>query len=96
MDLFLLSSQPDAHIFERFLLWRTGYLGKMPIVAYNEREYWAFFNDIFLMYEEIRKVFPKLIENETTIVYISARFNFKKHLAKILENVNEHVNTQRH
>lgn len=83
LDLYILSTQPDKEGFENFLLWRTNHLGSFPIVSYDEREYWAFFNDLYNKNKDVRDAFQKSVENKLTIYYISARFNKKEYLEKL-------------
>jgi len=84
LDLYILSMQSEKDSFEDFLLWRTDYLSNFPIISYDEEEYWSFYNDHYTKHEEIKNKFPKLIENGIKIIYLSARFNKKDYLEKIV------------
>jgi len=86
LDLGFLNIQPDIERFEDFLIWRTSHRGKFPIVSYDETEYWAFFNDNYVKDSSKKEMFQKLIEKEMSLYYISARFNEKNYLAKMLAN----------
>jgi len=83
LDLYILSMQPDKEKFEDFLIWRTNHLGSFPVVSYNEREYWSFYNDRYIKMKKLKELFPKLIENDMSVFYISARFNVKDYLQKL-------------
>jgi len=86
LDLYILSTQPDKGNFESFLTWRTSNLGKFPIISYDEREYWAFFNDLYIKDAKIMESFPKLIEKDMAVNYVSARFNKKRYLERLIGN----------
>lgn len=86
LDLYLLNMQTDVRNFENFLIWRTGYRGRFPVVAFDETEYWAFFNDSFLKYPQIKDNFSKMAKKDFFISYISARFNQKDYLEKLVNS----------
>lgn len=80
-DLRTLIDQPEINQFEGFLSWRTQQ--PMPIICFDEKDYWAFYFDRFVKDKEIRKGFEKMQRDEVKLFYISHRFNNKKHLEKI-------------
>jgi hypothetical protein len=83
LDLFIISAQPDKENFEKFLKWRTSHFGDFPVIAFDEREYWAFFNDV-MKSQITSEMFEILIERKNKVTYTSARFNRKDYLDKIL------------
>ena len=76
-DLRTMVSQPESLKFEEFLLWRTQ--KNMPIVAFDEAEYWAFYFDNYRRREKARQTFEALKKNNSIMMYVSARFNDKRH-----------------
>lgn len=85
-ELNILSLQSDISNFEEFLLWRTGYKDTMPICCYDEKDYWAYYNDRYLENEDNKKLFDEMLsrqeKQEVMCNYISYRFNRKEHLGK--------------
>jgi hypothetical protein len=93
LDLYFLFSQPDMHCFEDFLIWRTNHIGRFPIVSFDETEYWAFYNDNYLKNRAWKENFLKCVKNQIIINYISARFNIKNYLERI---VKQDMNIEKH
>lgn len=85
LDLYFLYTQPDVQNFEDFLIWRTNYIGRFPIVSFDETEYWAFFNDSYTKDRAMKEAFLKFVKEGNTVSYISARFNIKNYLEKIVK-----------
>lgn len=85
LDLYFLYTQPDVQNFEDFLIWRTNYIGRFPIVSFDETEYWAFFNDRYIKDRAMKEAFLKCVKEGISISYISARFNVKDYLEKIVK-----------
>nr|MDO8099653.1 hypothetical protein [Candidatus Njordarchaeota archaeon] len=83
-ELHTLVMQHDKDSFEKFLIWRTNYFRKMPLTAYEEKEYWAFFNNP--KNKEMLDNFPKLIHNNNTILYVSGRFSDKDYRREMDES----------
>lgn len=83
-DLKLILEQPDVNLFEEFLIWRSQ--KNMPIYAFDESDYWAFFNDRYRKNRKIKEGFKSQQDNYQTTIYISERFNNKNYLNKIIEN----------
>ena len=85
-ELHTISLQSDIDNFEEFLLWRTGYRETMPICCYDEKEYWAFYNDRYLENQENKDSFHDMVsrqkDQKVICQYISYRFNEKNHLNK--------------
>lgn len=79
-DLYQLIQQPEVESFNQFLKWRTGYEGNIPVWGYSEREYWAFFFDLFKDEEEFQEAMREAVRKKIVTIYISARFNDKPHL----------------
>jgi hypothetical protein len=86
-DLKLILEQPDANMFEEFLIWRSQ--KNMPIYAFDECDYWGFFNDRYRQNKEVKKMFKLNQDYNQTIIYSSPRFNNKNYLNKIIENNNK-------
>ena len=80
-ELKKILEQPDAHLFEEFLIWRSQ--SDMPIYAFDECDYWAFYNDNYRKNKEMKEAFRLAQEKHIVSTYISARFNKKSYLAKI-------------
>lgn len=80
-DLRTLLGQPELDDFEEFLLWRTQ--KSMPVVCFDEKDYWAFYFDRYKRLKSIREAFRLMKEKETELVYISYRFNKKGYLQTI-------------
>ena len=83
-ELKHILEQTDANMFEEFLIWRSQ--KNMPIYAFDECDYWAFFNDHYRINKEIKEIFKSQQENNQTTIYTSPRFNDKSYLNKIIEN----------
>ncbi len=83
-DLKLILKQPDANMFEEFLIWRSQKC--MPIYAFDECDYWAFFNDYYRQDKKVKEMFKSQQDHNQTTIYISKRFNNKNYLSKIIEN----------
>jgi len=80
-DLYELADQvEELDRLEDFLLWRTDYGFKMPVHAFNEREYWAMYFDNYSQDEEFRKAIDGAAEKDMLVPYISQRFNDKPYL----------------
>jgi len=82
-DLYQLTEQQEVDQFEDFLLWRTDYEGTMPVWGYSEREYWAFYFDLYCDDEEFRNAVDESAAKDIVTIYISERFNDKSHLTEI-------------
>lgn len=82
-ELKKILEQPDAHLFEEFLIWRSQ--KNMPVYAFDECDYWAFFNDNYRKNKEMKQAFKNAQERNITIVYNSRRFNKKDYSRKIVE-----------
>ncbi|TQD23503.1 hypothetical protein [Methanolobus vulcani] len=80
-DLRTILNQPDAHLFEDFLIWRSQ--KNMPIWALDECDYWAFYtrmrND-----KHLKEMFKEAQEKNVFVPYISERFNDKTHVSKLI------------
>jgi hypothetical protein len=83
-DLRTLIDQPEVNCFEDFLLWRIQ--RPMPIISFDEKDYWAFYFDYFVQNEEAREAFNKMREKQINTFYISYRFNSKEHLENIAQD----------
>jgi len=81
-DLRTLVDQPEVNRFEDFLLWRTG-VKPMPILCFDEKDYWAFYFDNYITNRSIRRSFKYLLDKRITVLYISQRFNRKEYLEHI-------------
>jgi len=82
-DLRLLLEQPEIDLFEKFLLWRT--VNKpMPVICFDEKDYWAFYFDRYLKDKKIRDGFEIMQKNEDNLFYISYRFNNKDYLKNLV------------
>lgn len=84
-DLFQLLQEEETEYFDSFLRWRTDYGGDHPIWGYNEREYWAFYFDIFRGSEQWTDALETAVEKEIITIYISERFNNKSHLENLVD-----------
>ena len=80
-DLRLLIDEPEVEDFEEFLLWRI--IRPMPVVCFDEKDYWAFFFDNYKAKKEMYEGFEKMQEKELKLFYNSFRFNNKDYLNKI-------------
>ena len=81
-DLRTLIDQPELSSFEDFLLWRVQQ--PMPIISFDEKDYWAFYFDHYTRDEEMKKTFKAMQEKNLRIFYISYRFNNKEYLEKLI------------
>jgi len=80
-DLRVLIDQPEIENFENFLLWRTQQ--PMPVVSFDEKDYWAFYFDYYEQDNEMKKSFETMKEKYLGCFYISYRFNKKDYLEKL-------------
>lgn len=83
-ELLKIMKQPDIHVFEDFLIWRSQ--KEMPILAFDAPDYWAFYNDNYRRNKEMKEAFKKMKEKKIFSPYISKRFNNKDYLNKIMKN----------
>jgi len=83
-ELKKILSQPDAHLFEDFLIWRTQ--ENMPIFCMDECDYWAFYCDNYRSNPDMKEAFKRAQENVILTTYISSRFNNKEYLENIAKN----------
>lgn len=81
-DLRTLLDQPEIDFFEEFLMWRTK--KPMPVMSFDEKDYWAFYFDRYRLLRGIREAFKTMLKKRTTLIYSSYRFNRKDYLAKIV------------
>lgn len=82
-ELKKILEQEDAHVFEEFLIWRSQ--ENMPIYAFDECDYWAYFNDNYRKNKEMKEAFKLAQEKNIVTTYISARFNKKSYLSKLIK-----------
>lgn len=82
-ELKKILEQEDSHVFEEFLIWRGQ--KNMPIYAFDECDYWAYFNDNYRKNKEIKKAFKLSQQKNIVTTYISARFNKKEYLSKLIK-----------
>ncbi|MEM2816311.1 MAG: hypothetical protein QXY34_03920 [Candidatus Bathyarchaeia archaeon] len=80
-DLRTLAEQPEIGYFEDFLLWRTQQ--PMPIISFDEKDYWAFYFDRYIQDERMRETFRIMQEKNINAFYISYRFNNKEYLENL-------------
>jgi hypothetical protein len=80
-DLRTLLAQPELQAFEEFLLWRTQ--RPMPVICLDEKDYWGYYFDRYLVLQDIRDTFRTMQEKQIKMVYISYRFNRKDYLARM-------------
>jgi len=83
-ELNAILNQPDNHVLEEFLIWRSQ--KGMPIYCHDECDYWAFFNDNYRKHKEIKKAWQSMKDRKITTNYISARFNKKDYMRKMVKN----------
>ena len=76
-------AQPDAKLFEEFLIWRTQ--DSMPIACSDELDYWDYFTKMYGD-KEREQIFKMCQEKHNIIHYIGNRFNDKSYLERIMEN----------
>lgn len=77
-DLRTLIEQPELGNFEDFLTWRT--TPPMPIICYDERDYWAYYFDRHLKTPQMKETYGISQEKMLKGFYISARFNDKGYI----------------
>lgn len=82
-DLRLLISQPEINLFEEFLLWRTTNK-PMPVICFDEKDYWAFYFDNYRKNKRMRKAFKTMQRKQIRNFYISYRFNNKEYLKNLV------------
>jgi hypothetical protein len=80
-DLRVILEQPELPQFEKFVTWRT--TQPMPVICYDERDYWAYFFDRHLQTPEMKGAFGTAQKKLLRGFYISARFNDKRYLEEI-------------
>jgi hypothetical protein len=80
-DLRTLIEQPEISDLEEFLLWRTQ--RPMPVLCFDEKDYWNYYFDRYRQLKDIRDVFKSLQEKGTILMYTGYRFNRKDYLAKM-------------
>jgi hypothetical protein len=80
-DLRTLLDQPEISRFEDFLLWRIQQ--PMPIVCFDEKDYWGYYFDNYVENEELRRAFPVMQERHISNFFISRRFTNKEYLQNI-------------
>jgi len=80
-DLRTLIEQPEASKLEEFLLWRTQ--RPMPILCFDEKDYWNYYFDRYCKLEDIRETFRALQQKEKVLMYNGYRFNRKDYLARM-------------
>jgi Holliday junction resolvase-like predicted endonuclease len=83
-ELKKILEQHDSQRFEEFLIWRSD--KDMPIMALDELEYWAYFNDMYHGNKLMKKTYELAKSKHNIVIYISKRFNTKDHLKKIMKN----------
>jgi len=81
-DLRTLIDQPELGRFEDFLLWRTQ--KPMHVTSFDERDYWAFFFNDSPLAKKFKENFNLMQRSDIHLLYISDRFNLKKHLRKLV------------
>lgn len=81
-DFITILDQPEITRFEDFLLWRTQ--RPMPIICFDEKDYWAFYFDRYEPNEEMKRAFEIAKEKQIRAFYISYRFNAKDYLEKLV------------
>lgn len=80
-DLFELSHQTnELDRLEDFLIWRTDFGFDMPVLAFNEREYWAIYFDNLDSDIPLKEMLDDAAKKESVVAYISERFNDKPYL----------------
>ena len=80
-DLRTLIDQPEIDQVEEFLLWRTQ--KPMPVICFDEKDYWNFYFDRYKRLNDIRATFKQLQEKGVLLIYDGYRFNRKGYLARI-------------
>jgi hypothetical protein len=55
----------------------------MPVVSFDEKDYWAFYFDHYEQDNEMKKSFETMKEKYLRCFYISYRFNKKDYLEKL-------------
>ena len=77
-DLRVIIEQAELDKFEDFLMWRT--TPPMPIICYDERDYWAYYFDRHLKTPQMKEAYGISQEKMLRGFYISARFNDKGYI----------------
>jgi hypothetical protein len=80
-DFRCLLDQPEVNEFEEFLQWRIQQ--PMPIICWDEKDYWEYYFDKYMHDESLRNIFITLQERNIRNIYIGARFNDKEYLENI-------------
>lgn len=80
-DLRTLIDQPEICDLEKFLLWRTQ--KPMPVLCFDEKDYWNYYFDRYCQLKDIRDAFRILQEKKTILFYNGYRFNRKDYLARM-------------
>lgn len=83
-DLRELVEQKETLYFEEFLRWRI--TDPMPIVCFDEKDYWGYFFDRHLNVPHFDEIFKKSQEKMYRIFYSSPRFNDKSYLNRLLRD----------
>ena len=81
-DLRELLEQKEIIYFEKFLRWRIS--DPMPIVCFDEKDYWGYYFDRHLNVPHFDEIFKKSQEKMYRIFYSSPRFNDKRYLNRLL------------
>ncbi|MEM3368496.1 MAG: hypothetical protein QW193_01195 [Nitrososphaerales archaeon] len=81
-DLRTLIDEPELQQFEDFLLWRTQQ--PMPVISFDEKDYWAFYFDRYVQNEKVRTAFEIMQKKQIRNFYISYRFNNKEYLENLV------------
>jgi hypothetical protein len=84
-DLMTFIDQPELIKIEDFLIWRTEQ--PMPIMSFDEKDYWGFYFDRYLTMPEMRDKFPEMRKKDFKVIYTSPRFTNKQHLRKIARQI---------
>jgi hypothetical protein len=79
-DLQVILRQPEIFLFEEFLFWRTQ--ENMPIVCFDEKDYWAYFTKMKID-TRMEEAFSIAQKKELNVFYISERFNNKQYLGRL-------------
>ncbi len=83
-DLASLLEEPEVEEFENFLLWRSK--RPMPIVCFDEKDYWAYYFDYYKNDKKFRAAFKTAQKKQLRVFYISHRFNNKDYLGKLVRS----------
>jgi len=55
----------------------------MPILCFDEKDYWGFYFDRFKVEKKVVEAFERMKEHQVVCIYISYRFNAKEYLDEI-------------